>query len=126
MGKIETIIDESKDLTIQTVTGDITSSEIIQKITEYYMGKSTNFILWDFSKANVVNIKSDEIQKIVELTKKYSHFRKEGKTAMVFSSQLGFALGRIYDILHDIGKSEIRHMAFQDIESAARWLGVEL
>lgn len=122
MGQIQTVIDKTKDLTIQTVTGEITAEEIINKIKEYYTGKTTSHILWDFSNASLGKISPEDIQKIVSLTKEFSHFRRDGKTAMVFSSQLGFGLGRMYDILHDVGKSKVTHKAFLDNESAMKWL----
>lgn len=58
MGKIETLIDESKYMSIETITGGLTAIEIIQTIEEYYSGKATNLILWDFSKTSFGNIKS--------------------------------------------------------------------
>ena len=93
MGNIETDIDFQKDLTIHTVSGEITARELIEKIESYYSGRVTRLLLWDFSEASFGKIKADEVAKIAKLTKKYSQRRKGGKTALIFMSDVGYGLG---------------------------------
>ena len=122
MGNIETLIDKQRDISVQTVTGKITADEIIQKIEDYYSKGITRSILWDFSKVSLVKITSEDVCKIAHLAKKYSGLRKGGKTALVFVSDLGFGLGRMYDIAQDIEESEVDHMVFRDKNSTMKWL----
>ncbi|MCJ7773604.1 MAG: hypothetical protein MUP22_10795 [Desulfobacterales bacterium] len=122
MSKIETFIDKQKDLTIITLTGEITTDEIIQKIEKYYSKDVTKLILWDFSEASLIKITSEEVQKIALLTKKYSEIRKGGKTTLVFVSDLGFGLGRVFEISKDIEGSMVARMIFRDKQEALQWL----
>jgi len=126
MGNIDTQIDTQKDLTIQIVTGEITAQEIIAAIESYYQGVATRLILWDISQASLKKIRSEEVAQVAKLTQKYSRLRERGKTALLFSSELGFGLGRMYDINQDVERSELTHMSFRNRDEALAWLGVAL
>ena len=49
MAPIETSIDYPNDLTIHTVTGEVSAEEIIQRIEDYHSGRVTLRVIWDFS-----------------------------------------------------------------------------
>jgi hypothetical protein len=122
MAIIDTSIDIDRQLTIHTVTGEVLSDEISNKIKTYNESGPTKFILWDFSEASLKKITSSQIEAFVTLTKQYSNLRKGGKTALVFSSDFGFGLGRVFDIHQDLVESEIPHMTFRSKELALNWL----
>ena len=122
MATIETSIDIDRQLTIHTVTGEVLSDEIAHKIKSYNESGPTKFILWDFSKAILNKITSSQIKAFVTLTMQYANLRKGGKTALVFSSDLGFGLGRVYDSHQELAESEIPHMTFRSKELALNWL----
>ena len=122
MGEIETFLDKQKDITVHTVTGEITAEELILKIEEYYSGESTKSILWDFTEASLEKITPGQVREIAEFTKERSEIRRGGKTALVFGSDLGFGLGRMFDTFQEIGDSKVEHMAFRDKQKAMEWL----
>jgi hypothetical protein len=122
MAIIDTSIDIDRQLTIHTVTGEVLPEEVSVKIKTYNESGPTKFILWDFSQATLNKIPSRQVESFVTLTKQYSSLRKGGKTALVFSSDLGFGLGRVYDIHQDLVESEIPHMTFRSKELALKWL----
>ena len=123
MSVIETSINKDADLTIQTVTGKISAKEISNAIENYFKGVLTKLVLWDFTNADLSSIKSIEIQDIVDVTKKYLNLRPVGKTAMVFSSDLGFGMGRMYGTKQEITKPDnISYMSFRDKGKALNWL----
>ena len=122
MSTIDTSIDISHQLTIQSVTGEVSSGEIANKIKTYYEGEPTKFILWDFSEALLNKITSSQVEDLVAMTKQYTGLRNGGKTALVFSSDIGFGLGRMFDIHQDLVGSDIPHMTFRSKELALKWL----
>ena len=124
MGEIVTKIDEALDLTIQTVSGEITAIEIIQKMEDYYKGKITRLLLWDFRDAKLDKISASDVRMISHLSQKYIIRKTNGKTAMVFSSDLGFGFGRMYDNTQIVGDAEVTNNSFRDMDSALEWLGI--
>jgi hypothetical protein len=122
MATIDTIIDNNRQLTIHTITGEVSPDEISHKIKTYSESGPTEFVLWDFSEAEFSGIKSSDVETFIFLTKKYSSYRKGGKTALLFSSDLGFGLGREFDISLDLTDSKIPYMTFRNRELALKWL----
>jgi hypothetical protein len=122
MATIDTNIDSNRQLTIHTITGEVSPEEISNKIITYSESGPTDFVLWDFSKAELNNIKSNHIETFISLTKQYSSYRRGGKTALVFSSDLGFGLGREFDTYIDLAESNIPYVTFRNRELALKWL----
>ena len=122
MATIKTSVDIDCQLTIHTVTGELLSDEITNKIKTYNESGPTKFILWDLSEAVLDKITSSQIESFVAVTKQYSNLRKGGKTALVFSSDLGFGLGRVFDSYQDLADSAIPHMTFRSKKLALEWL----
>ena len=122
MSTIDTLIDIKRQLTIHTITGEVLPEEISNKIKTYSESGPTEFVLWDFSNAQLNKITSNQIETFIAVTKQYSSFRKGGKTALVFSSDLGFGLGREFDIYIDLTGSKIPYMTFRSKEDALKWL----
>lgn len=122
MAIIDTSIDIDRQLTIHTITGEVLSGEISRKIKTYCESGPSEFVLWDFSKAELSKITLSQVDVLIALTKQYSNLRKRGKTALVFSSDLGFGLGRVFDIHLDLLGSNIPYMTFRSKELALKWL----
>lgn len=125
MGEIQTRIDFEKDLTVNSVSGEITAAEVRAKIVEYYEGEVTGSILWDFSKAEIHDVTLEDVQELVELSNSYASRRIGGKTALVFSSASGFGLGRMFDIQKSIVAQPVNHASFRSLADALEWLGAD-
>ena len=50
--------------------------------------------------------------------------RADGKTALVFSKNTGFGLGRMFGALSEIEDVQIEYMSFRSISKAKEWLDV--
>ncbi|MEW6510113.1 MAG: hypothetical protein AB1428_04065 [Bacteroidota bacterium] len=122
MGTITAVIDPTNSLTIQTVKGQTSAAQIADAIAKYYEGESTLHILWDFSEADLSEISPQDVANLVALTKRFSSRRPGGKTALLFSSDFGFGMGRMYDIQHDVSGGEVMHMSFRGKDAAMSWL----
>ena len=120
MPKIETSIDYQLDLTVHTVSGNVTAQEILDKLDIYYQDKPTSLILWDFTNATWSGISSNELHKTVVKAKKYS--RPGGKTALVFSKDSDFGIGRMLEALAEIEDYDYEFRSFRRLKDAYKWL----
>jgi hypothetical protein len=119
---IETVIDTNRRFTVHTITGEVSHEEISNKIKTYSKSGPTDLILWDFSEADLSKIALGHVETFISLTNQYSSFRNGGKTAFVFSSDLGYGLGRVFDSRLDLMDSKIPYMTFRSKEDALMWL----
>ena len=122
MGTIITEIDDLNDVAIHTFLGRVTAKEMAGKIECYFSGAVNINVLWDFSEAHMEEITSDNVRDFVEMAKRYAPARKGGKTAMVFSTDLGFGLGRMFNAYQDIVKSPVSYESFRNKSAALEWL----
>lgn len=124
MADFDISIDPARDLTVQTIVGEVTAAEIRNAITRYYEGTVTGKILWDLRQASLPGITADQVRGLVRLTQQYSDRRPNGKTALLFSSASSFGLGRMFEISRNADVGAVGHMSFMDETSAFEWLGV--
>jgi putative salt-induced outer membrane protein YdiY len=122
MAEIETSIDYQLDLTFHTVSGNLTSQKLLDKLETYYQGRPTQLILWDFMNATWSGITTDELKDIIRKAKKYS--RKGGKTAFVFSRDADFGIGRMVEAYAEIEGYDYEFGNFRDRKDAEKWLGI--
>ncbi len=69
-------------------------------------------------------ITSDEFRKITKEVKNRSNKRAGGKTAFVSTKDIGFGLGRMFEILAEIEGIQFEYKNFKSITEAKEWLGV--
>lgn len=124
MGSIKTIKDKALDLTTNTVKGEITYNDLEKWIIDYYSGTVTKFILWDFTEAGLHKITTEEFRKMAELVKQKSKRKERGKSALVYSKDLEFGLGRMFEALSESEGIEFPFKSFKNLEEAKKWLGI--
>ena len=122
MASIETSIDLMRQLSIHTVTGEITFLEIVEAVSKYYQGTITQLLLWDFTHASMTQTTSEQIRQLVDLSRPFTSRRKGGKTAFLFATEVDFGIGRMYEIQVSGLDKSVSHRAFRDKESALKWL----
>ncbi len=124
MKNIITTFVPDKDLTVHRAEGKVLAADIISKIDEYYSGNTVSKkVLWDFSGADASGIESDEVREIARLTRKYADIRKGGRTALVFSGDLEFGLGRMFTAFSRFEETPYEFGCFRSLEKAKEWLG---
>jgi 2-phospho-L-lactate guanylyltransferase (CobY/MobA/RfbA family) len=97
MAIIETIVDSQSDLSVFTVNGELTADEIIERVEEYYIKHPTKQVLWIMGDVDLSAITREEIERIIQIAKKNTGKRKEGKTAIVGSKDVEYGLARMYE-----------------------------
>ena len=102
MAEIKKEVIADREITVYRVTGKIDVDQIIFELDRFYEEKFTNNMIWDLSFANGKDLSSNDLQIIVSHAKEFGYLRKNGKTAFVISSSLGYGLGRMYDSLAQV------------------------
>jgi len=124
MARIETIIDSQNNLSVFTVNGALIADEIIERVEEYYTRHPTKLVLWIMGEVDLTAITSSGIERIIQIAKKHTGKRQEGKTAIVGSKDIDYGLARMYEAYTGIENLPYEYKIFRDVDEAKEWLGV--
>lgn len=119
-------IDTEKNLIIRTVSGTLTSAEVLNAFNDSLGDKSfvkDMHVIWDISNAEMHQITVDAMNTVVEHIK--THLNNRGskyKIAIIATEDLNFGISRMFatyggDLPLPIG-------IYRDINEAYRWLEI--
>jgi hypothetical protein len=115
-------VSETTNLTVYAITGKVTFDELIGELNNIYEMNVTEKFLWDFSVADLSDITSLNLRQIINFVGKNAGARAVGKTAFVVASELGYGLGRMYELLSKIDDHPVSYNVFRNIDEAMAWL----
>jgi len=119
-------VDKTKNLTIFTLTGEMTLDEIQKAIKSFWEAHDLRLnALWDVQQAKLNNLKSSDMVSLTALIGQYTHRfeeRKGGKTAVVASSDLQYGFSRILGSLYEIEDFPTKLKIFRIMDEAFEWL----
>lgn len=124
MGKIETTIDLTRDLTTFTASGTLTANYFREYLTAYYDGKVTRFVLWDLIEADLSALKNRHIKEVAQSICRISEVRRGGQTAFVYDKSFEYGIGRMFQAYSQMEMLPFTAKAFKSTEEAKAWLGV--
>ena len=124
MAIIETIVNSQGDLSVFTVNGELTADEIIERVEEYYTKHPTKLVLWIMGDVDLSAITREGIERIIQIAKKNTGKRKEGKTAIVGSKDVEYGLARMYEAYTGFENLPYEYKIFKDVDKAKEWLGI--
>ncbi len=117
--------DHDNQLTIHTVTGEPSFQDSMATFKNFYEGKPTQNVLWDFRKASLARISTKEIEAVLYYVQRHVEKRKGGKTAVLVSKNLEYGISRMVQALTEIKDIPLKIEIFRSIEEAMQWLGKE-
>ena len=123
LGEITLDIDRDRDLTVRAIVGDVSVQQLLDALAEYFAGQPTLNVLLDFSEAELRMLKAREVRLLAQVTRQYAECRAGGKTALVFSSAIGYGLGRMFEQLRHATGAPVAYKTFREREKAMEWLG---
>lgn len=112
-------------LTEFTVSGTVTVELLLDAVHSFYAGEPTRLVLWDFRDADFSSLKAEHVRLLVGATEPAARTRPGGQTALVFSGDAGYGLGRMFEMLQELQSAEVDRRSFRDMDEARRWLGLE-
>lgn len=125
MGTIETVYYLSNNLTTHVVKGNVRSLDIIPKVKAFLSGTPTKFVIWDFTEGSIASIYAEDIELMARTLKKLAEARKDGKTALVFSDNLSYGIGRMFEAYFSMEKMPVEFQSFHSLKEARQWLGIK-
>jgi len=126
MASIKSLHNREKNLTFHKVNGLLMAGEFISASKSFYTENITLNVLWDLTEVDLSKISTNEIMQIVREIRIYADARAGGKTALVFSTGLGFGLGRMIEAFSEIEDMPIDIRSFKSLEKAEEWLGISI
>jgi len=124
MGRYIRIEDSRQDFVKITVTGVVTADELKRELASYCRAPMSRLVLWDFRTADVSSLSAHEIGNFAHFVSHNYTGQTDGKVALVFSSEVDFGLGRMYDTQLEISFASVPRKSFKNIQHAHEWLGV--
>jgi len=115
---------EEENLTVITATGEIADGESYQAVKDFYDGRPTQNVIWDFRAVAMSLVSEDEITRLFEYSMKNLLKRQFGKTALVAPDEHDFELAQSTSVIGDLTDVPWEMQAFRTIEEAAAWIGV--
>jgi hypothetical protein len=124
---ITSTIDPSKQLCAFIVTGKISLDKITGAIKSFYEQQPNSNDLRDFRYADLeALIFSNELENIaVSFFKSNERFNKNGKTAIVASTDLWFSVAKMYAKFAEIKRLSQFIRIFRFMDEAINWLDSE-
>jgi hypothetical protein len=124
MGTINRTLEKEDDLTIFTVIGETTAEALIEQLEPFMAGEPTSLVLWNLTEGTMANISADGFRQVVAKVKPNAFRRKGGKTALVFSKDVDYGLGRMVEVFTGVAEMGFETKSFRDVASARQWLGI--
>lgn len=115
-------IDKTRNLAVFKVTEVPTYDDLMTVIEQFYAGKITRNVLWDFSEITDVGLTSKDIEKLAEYSPRYEKVRPNGRTALVASSNAAYGMARMFSIFGEVRNLPYPVMTFRTLPEAYAWL----
>lgn len=119
---VKTVIDLEKDITKHIATGDVIDNEMFEAQREFYENSPTRLQFWDMTDGNVTGVTIGGMRTFIERDARKGKARKDGKTAVVVSSQLQFGLARMAEVFGELASLPFAFRVFRDRAEAISWL----
>ena len=116
------MIDLEKDTTEHIATGDVVDSEMFEAQRDFYENGPTRIQLWDMTGCSVTAITIGGMRTFIERAARKGVVRKDGKTAVIVSSQLQFGLARMAEAFGEFSSLPFAFSVFKDRAEALAWL----
>lgn len=122
---INSHIDETTKITVFKVTGKLLYDEAISVVKSFYEGQPTENVLWDLSDITEIQLTSEQIERIENLSQSFISARSKGKTAFVAPKDEVYGLSRMFNAFGEIRVSPFQRQSFRSMEEAYQWLSEE-
>lgn len=122
---VRTVISLENDITEHIVTGDVSDEEMFAAQKEFYENGPTRLQVWDMAGCVVTGVTVGGMRTFIETAARQGEVRKNGKTAVVVSSQLQYGLARMAEAFAEVVSIPFAFRVFRDLNEAHVWLKEE-
>lgn len=114
--------DFDSTLTTLLARGLLTQEDLCAAALDFIRDHATPRALWDFTGADLTRISTRSLEMVFSAVGPDMAKCGGGRSALLFSSKLGFGLGRMSEALAEIRGFPCAIKAFSDRETAMSWL----
>ena len=114
-------VDRDRDLTVVTVTGQVSMADLLSELRAFYGGPFTSKVLCDFSGSKVPDLTIERLRAFVTEARVLARQRLSGKTALV-GQGAGYGMARMYEALSTMTGHPIPIAVFRTTAEALTWL----
>jgi hypothetical protein len=125
MGTIETIYDLDNNLAIHVVKGNVNTLAIITKVKAFIADRPTKYEIWDFTEGAIHSLYAEDIRSMAQVLKEPSEVGKVEKSALVFSDNLSYGIGRMTEVYFSMEKITVEIECFRGLKEAKMWISIE-
>ncbi len=122
---VRTVIDQERDITVHTATGEVVDEEMFAAQSEFYENGPTTLQLWEMSECSVKGVTIGGMRTFIERAAQLGKAREKGRTAVIVSSQLQYGLARMAEAFGEFASLPFEFHAFKDRDEANAWLNGE-
>jgi len=119
---LDEFVDSENQLTVHVFTGVILAKDIVDAVKALYASGPTPHHLWDVTEADMSRIKSEDLQEIASLAKQSAPGGRNGRTAIVSTSDLGFGFSRMYGTFAELSGQSVEIRSFRSRREAQDWI----
>ena len=112
------------NLLIVSISGDLTTTEIISIIREYYPTGNAKNVIWDLTNGSLHLISNNGYKEIASAAKQAvaNGSRLGGKTAYVGNVDVEYGLMRMYTAIAEMTGVPIEYNVYKTLEKARSWI----
>ena len=125
MGTIETVEDLDNNLATHVVKGNINTLAIITKVKAFIADRPTKFEIWDLTEGAIHSLYAEDIESMAQVFKEPAEVGRIGKSALVFSDNLSYGIGRMIEVYFSMEKITVEIQCFRSLKEARQWLGIK-
>jgi len=114
--------DIDKQLTVHTCSGIISVKELLGAVKTLYDAGPTPNHIWDMTDADLSQIEGKELRKIAQFSRSYAPSGRDGRTAIVSSTDLSFAFGRMFETFSELSGQKVEVKVVRSIREAEDWI----
>jgi len=116
----------SPDLTTHVVTGEVRGEDLQRAAMAFLKDSPTRLALWDFTEAQFSTLTTQDLVAVFDSLVPYAEARRGGRSALLFSSTVGFGLGRLSEALAEVRDFPFELKAFGRRSDALLWLEIPI
>lgn len=121
MSSIRTTRDEQADLTIHTVSGEVSLDSFFECVRHYNEAGPTPNTLWDFRHGSIPTGSADTIAPRTRESVELIPTERSGKIALVVEGNLEFGVLRIWSTYSESATDRLKLRLFHSYENAIAW-----
>jgi hypothetical protein len=122
LATVSVVVHQEWDMTEKIVVGELTVADVITEMDRFYGGPITRRVMWNLEAATFNTLNPADVEYISQTASPRIIARKNGKSAVVATSDLGYGFSRMYQAYREISMVPVPYRSFRVRQEAIDWL----